>query len=778
MNKLKNKIGMTMAELLIVVAIISVLGGVAFIAVWNYQRSLGQLERDGIAKEIFVAAQNHLTVAYGEGYLGTTDYGVQGTADEDAGKEIYYYAVNGNISGASALSQMLPFGSIDETVRSGGSYIVRYQKDAGLVLDVFYCTRSDSPEQYNYQLTDGDYASVLELRDTDTDNNKQERRNWNNHILGWYGGAEAAMLATTTLKAPTINVYNKEKLYVEVSNPNSSNNDASLKLIITGEDSKAQKAYELVPTSSEERVKHNQNDYTVYTVFLDDVTTSGMHFGNIDADTEKKFIPGENITIQAVAYSTSALANIAYSTKSTTNSLFDGISKAKDIAYIGNIRHLENLDKLISNLDKNDDEEKLKIQQAEQIDSFSWIEFQKEIRKTETKSTIGTASEYNYESVGIYSFSGTYSGNGNYMPIEPNYNLVYNGKSHSVSDVTVESTENKENAGLFGSISSVSAISNLELIDFSITGTTSAGALAGTLNDCTVTNVLARNSAGASGGTITAPTAGGLAGITNSGTTVQYSAAAMIVSGSASAGGLIGNASGEVTGCYSGGHTKSGSYEEWVGVETNPYDVTGGIAGGLVGTTSATIADSYSTCSVSGTTMAGGFAGNAPSGLISNCYATGYIDEKAATKFAFVAAGSATLSGNYYYQVINEVPSTKQGAKDGETEPMLPVSGYELNVDNMSRIKPLDLNAESYNSFVGQWEDWNLARAFDAALVKYYSGSYTLKTVDELNSAGYDKWDQLFVTTHYGDWPSPEVFFINEATGGGNAGNGNGEAGG
>ena len=77
--------------------------------------------------------------------------------------------------------------------------------------------------------------------------------------------------------------------------------------------------------------------------------------------------------------------------------------------------------------------------------------------------------------------------------------------------------------------------------------------------------------------------------------------------------------------------------------------------------------------------------------------------------------------------------------------------------------------------------EWNLARAFDAALVKYYSGSYTLETVDELNPAvpaGYDKWDQLFVTTHYGDWPSPEVFFINEATGSGNSGNGNGGAGG
>ena len=132
-----------MAEMLIVVAIIVILCGVAFIAVWNYQRSMGQLERDGIAKEIFVAAQNHLTAAYGEGYLGHTA-GYFGTEDfittDEKGREIagdYYYIVNGGTPSAGVFEQMLPFGSVDETVRLGGSYIIHYQKDTGLVLDVF-----------------------------------------------------------------------------------------------------------------------------------------------------------------------------------------------------------------------------------------------------------------------------------------------------------------------------------------------------------------------------------------------------------------------------------------------------------------------------------------------------------------------------------------------------------------------------------------------------------------------------------------------------------------
>jgi hypothetical protein len=54
---------------------------------------------------------------------------------------------------------------------------------------------------------------------------------------------------------------------------------------------------------------------------------------------------------------------------------------------------------------------------------------------------------------------------------------------------------------------------------------------------------------------------------------------------------------------------------------------------------------------------------------------------------------------------------------------------------HLSSVKPIDLNADSYNKFVGAWDDWNPARAYDSSLVQYYSGSYTLRTVDELNSA-------------------------------------------
>ena len=135
MRRTKWNRGFTLAETLIVAAIITILSGVSFIAVHNHMRSLAQLERDGIAKEIFVAAQNHLTMAEHEGYLGLSDFGEV----EDKDKGIFYLVVNGTpISGNDLLKVMLPFGAVDETVRLGGSYIIRYQRETGRVLDVFF----------------------------------------------------------------------------------------------------------------------------------------------------------------------------------------------------------------------------------------------------------------------------------------------------------------------------------------------------------------------------------------------------------------------------------------------------------------------------------------------------------------------------------------------------------------------------------------------------------------------------------------------------------------
>ncbi len=763
-NRYRNMRGATMAELLIVVGIILALAGVSFIAVWTYQRSLGQLERDGIAKEIFVAAQNHLTAAYGEGYLGVEEEdSLIGVEDSDG---IRYFVVNGDIEEGSVLEQMLPFGSIDETVRAGGSYIIRYQKDTGLVLDVFYCTRSGSPERFNHDLSGEDYDDVLALKDTADSNHKADRRDWNDHILGWYGGAEAATLATLTLDPPTIKVTNAEKLTVEVKDTNSDKEGAMLKLIIEGLSSGAKKAITL--SSTGDRVTKDSTNNT-YTIVLDDVTTSGFHFAELGSDIDDTpFIPGENITIKAVAYSKSKLANIAYSGSSTTNSLFADISDADsdgtfETAGINNIRHLENLDQMVSNLGTaattaSKDLEKFSIAKAEQTADMDWEDFK-------TKTNAGSNGIY-YSSAGTstsYSATSTHTGAGNYYPVSPAYAIAiaYEGNSHSVSNIVASSAD----AGMFGVTSTVSSIANLELIDFSITGSTSAGALAGSLQNCAVTNVIAHNTSNATTVNISAPNAGGLIGVVSGGT-VTASGAAEIVSGTATAGGLIGTVSGAptITACFSGGHTSGGKYDD------SNYNVTAtgdaGKAGGLVGVADgATITHSYSTCSVSGST-GGGFVGSA-GGTITACYCTGLVSGTADN--AFIGDGSPTISGSHYYEIINEIVTTDTSGNVTAVE-------YKGSGSSSTGLTALDTSAADYNTFVGGDSSWKTANAYDAELRKYYAGKYCLQTVEQLGAiwptdSPYS-WTASttatviipFVAAHYGDWPAPEIFVINESS--------------
>ncbi len=761
MKKLKNTRGFTMAELLIVVAIIGILSGVSFISVQKYQRSLGQVERDGIAKEIFVAAQNHLTAAYGASY-----YGLDVTSNLASGKafgykpdgaDYYYFVVNNGETGIASpnvFEQMLPFGAIDETVRKGGSFIIRYNKDVGLVLDVFYCSTSGVHTEYNHSLAQSDLNTVLGLRDS-----KSGRQNWDGSILGFCKGIDDLVIQNTaptlSLEAPSIKIVNKEMLYVEVTDPNYNKITSSrynLKLIISGKDSTAQKVYVLdFNAAGNNRISFDSISKT-YTVVLDDITSNGRSFGWIQADNGA-FKWGEDVEIYAVAFSSTEISNIAYSTTGTTNSLFERINDGKDTAYIENIRHLENLDKEIS---CKYNTTSVGISSAEQTSNLSWTDFQTAINGSPLNAS-GVTSIFYTPSGGGSLVSNTTTGY--YKPVSPNYSLSYDGKNYNVSDIKVTGFAD---AGFFGKTTSVSAISNLELIDFDITGTATAGALAGDISGCAVTNVLARNSSDVGTVSVTAPVAGGLIGNYGGGT-LSYSAAALIVSGSSKAGGLAGSAGGTITACYSGGHTKDGSYKKWVTpVGSNPYDVTSdsgsGIAGGLIGESSATITNSYSTCSVSGAT-AGGFIGSATGGSVTGSYCTGLIGPVTSpittattSKFAFIGSGTPTLSGNYYYSVVNEWTDATDSNYVTDLDP---VNGYDEENDQ-ALVKALDYDLTTLKGFVSKVND---ARAYDPWLVQYYEKKYYLKTVKALGSTPPET--TYFVNTHYGDWPAPETLVVN-----------------
>ncbi len=825
MRNKRIRSGFTLAELLIVVAIIGILSGVAFVAVVQHQKSLTQLEMDSIAKQIFVAAQNHLTMAKGEGYLGVTTFGDEGKKETTIGdnrpyydydypegaekttKGVNFFAVDKGSAFttdmSSLIDQMMPFGSIDETVRTGGSYIIRYQKDSGLVLDVFYSAPDD---KNGLSLSEDDYDDLMDIRDVGGQNHKADRRGYNGKIVGWYGGEEAAAVARgQRLEKPTIKIINAEKLLVEVTDPNTSVTDpgVTMQLIISGlslngDETGAKKAIALrVPSLELPDTKRTIKGEggVVYTVTLDDITTQEMHFSELESDVSgKPFVPGQDISIQAVIYNTELLTNIAYSDIETTNSLYERINVAEEdknvIAFISNIRHLENLEEGISGITPVEGPiidisvPKQKLKYAEQTSDLSWTDF---------IANVGKASE----SIAIFKtgVSTAATNAGSYLPVSPDYPLDYDGHGYSVTGIVVNTTSSNTGAetpttamgGLFGALAeggspasgstestgggmfgtlTDSSVKNLRLVDFSINlASGNAGALAGNVtgnfegNTYSVSGVLACNTrTNETADSYKTPTirtasgnAGGLIGTMSGGTVTQSAAALIVESESGNAGGLVGTATngGTISQSYSGGHTIKGEGK----YSGDYYNITAtGSAGGLIGDAgSATISGCYSTCSAKGVNV-GGLIGSANGAKATNCYSAGLVKGASDSAKAGAFMGTGTLasgsSNDYYMGSINPALAS------GET----PATGATPCVSAFSFASTLYKKGGAIFPDGSEGYLRDKASAYDANLITTYKSYYYYLSIAQITgNADPEKNDPDFLSCHYGDWQVPAM---------------------
>jgi prepilin-type N-terminal cleavage/methylation domain-containing protein len=715
MQTKRTKKGFTLAEMMIVIAILLILAALIFVGIQRHLRTLEKLQRDSYAKELFIVAQNHLSMAKAQNYLGCDTYGTVDPTDSG----IYYYVVPGDslTDSKSVLSLMLPPGSIDETVRSG-SYVIRYHKESGQILDCFYWTGTG---RFPHSYSNSDYAEFLSRR-SDADKLKTYT---DNSVIGYYGGVTAATAKLEeTISAPLIRIENAERLRVIVTDTNSSavRNAQGYRLVLTvkGENGGIA-AFTLTDTNPGTRVNGPNTDTSgrlYYTITLDDVTANGLQYSKLGS----AFAPGETVSVNATASNTSAFTNVATSETLSANSLFaDGTVPSSGHARIANFRHLENLARTVSGVNG--------YTSAEQTTDLDWNAF---------LSGIGSAT------ASVYRTDGTKSDAGTLLPVTPGYALTYDGKNHTISNVKVSAGTG--DAGVFGKLTGGS-VSNLKLVDGIFSGG-NAGALAGIADGLQhITNVLAVDSSASNtitvGGSVSA---GGLVGTASNTEFIQCGASKRVQSTAGNAGGLAGTVSGgsEINGCYSGGRTTDGKYS------ATDYNVTASaFAGGLVGDAGNTeIKNSYSTCSASGAT-AGGFVGTG-AGSFTNSYATGLV--KGTTRvgaFAGTLDAGASATNCRYFEIINEVQTA---------------SGYTYRTALSSGVKDgitaFDASANLYNAFVGSKDGWGSASAFDSRLKLYYSGKYPLPTVARL--LGTTLPDGSFVSVHNGDWPAPELLVVNQ----------------
>lgn len=363
-EKWKNRLGFTLAELLIVVALISVLSAVTVPIIATYQKDMKISELDDGARSIFMAAQSRLTAMHSASNLLSTDKGKEAFQLNvtGAGAVQIMWVTNAsgmcetNASGVlNASDVILPAGTIAPVLEQG-YYVVEYNAVSATVYGVFYAERSF------------DYETVRQYRD-------RSARKSQPQLIGYYGGgangtsggaggvsAEEGDVVvrpeTAELPAPKVTITNGEELVLTIYVPDTGvKNEANLRLDVTvnGTDKNGNpKSYQIIKAAS----AHNKGAYKVYLDTFKDTYNDGLvspqsknwMVGRQFKDWVKAsgISPGCNITITVELYGGGLdgvhLPGYVSKTVETeeVNSLFASRSgSAVEVAYG---RHLQNLD--------------------------------------------------------------------------------------------------------------------------------------------------------------------------------------------------------------------------------------------------------------------------------------------------------------------------------------------------------------------------------------------------------------------------------------------------
>ena len=237
---INDRNGFTLAELLLVVGIIVILTGISFIAATYYSRILKLNEMDNTAKQIFIAAQNHLTSVEATGELDRYAQSAGESSNDETGlgvlmnyepsdakdtnigewpaagenTEFYYIRHDKNCDiDDSVLAYALPKGAVDDYVNTEGKYIIEYDVKTASVYAVFYTEDKNTLDAATVQELNGNPSG----RGGDSDA-KDVRKNHQgptgSEIVGYYGGAMAVEWRAQNTQL-SLNVQNGNKQLVE-----------------------------------------------------------------------------------------------------------------------------------------------------------------------------------------------------------------------------------------------------------------------------------------------------------------------------------------------------------------------------------------------------------------------------------------------------------------------------------------------------------------------------------------------------------------------------------
>ena len=551
----QNNSGFTLSEVLIAVAILIVLMGLAMIPITRHQRDLRQTELDAKAEIVYHAAQNKLSELLANGRISdcyAEDLQPLNNTPLDAAERktsLHYVTSAAKTGEGSAAAAILPEDQVDRQLWDN-HWVIELDPTSGSVYAVFY---SEKPLTYDF-----DSFNPLRFRDG---------RLSAGATVGYYGGDSVQSEITGKL-TPHMEIINKEQLLLRVTCDTPME---PLHFYVTVSDG-VHSTSRIELTGSEVKT-----DYLTYTATMVlDSLTDGMRFGQQARFKNKNLTPGADLTITVEVTCENRLVDSASGTL-TANSLFAEV-RGGDTAVVTYARHLQNLD-TASRLPGS-------ITRAVQ---------EQDIQFVNENTDDGWDRLY---------------GSRTFTPIT-NSRLTYceskatvNGQVYHpvIYGLTVNTTGD---GGLFAAFSGT--LKNLRLCGADITASGNAGGLAGRLSgkteilDCQVYLSPTRDKLSTKTEQdiwLRGSTAGGLAGRCDGTLTIRRSFAATVIQGVRYAGGLVGNTD-------SAALTVDHSYADcYLYAAAN-----NGVAGGLIGACNGTANIALSNCYAAGFQSAGTTAG-------------------------------------------------------------------------------------------------------------------------------------------------------------------------
>lgn len=551
----QNNSGFTLSEVLIAVAILIVLMGLAMIPITRHQRDLRQTELDAKAEIVYHAAQNKLSELLANGRISdcyAEDLQPLNNTPLDAAERktsLYYVTSAAKTGEGSAAAAILPKDQVDRQLWDN-HWVIELDPTSGSVYAVFY---SEKTLTYDF-----DSFNPLRFRDG---------RLSAGAAVGYYGGDSVQSEITGKL-TPHMEIINKEQLLLRVTCDTPME---PLHFYVTVSDGVHSTSH-IELTGSEVKT-----DYLTYTATMVlDSLTDGMRFGQQARFKNKNLTPGADLTITVEVTCENRLVDSASGTL-TANSLFAEV-RGGDTAVVTYARHLQNLDTA-----------------SRLPDSITRAVQEQDIQFVNENTDDGWDRLY---------------GSRTFTPIT-NSRLTYceskatvNGQVYHpvIYGLTVNTTGD---GGLFAAFSGT--LKNLRLCGADITASGNAGGLAGRLSgkteilDCQVYLSPTRDKLSTKTEQdiwLRGSTAGGLAGRCDGTLTIRRSFAATVIQGVRYAGGLVGNTD-------SAALTVDHSYADcYLYAAAN-----NGVAGGLIGACNGTANIALSNCYAAGFQSAGTTAG-------------------------------------------------------------------------------------------------------------------------------------------------------------------------